>query len=96
MNCVACVYSGIDYSLLAHPPTHSLTHDRFWFVYLLSHVGSIAQVVSFVLISHALTFILHIQINLSHYSMEIINSFQHKEPFILQVRFTVVDSLTIQ
>ena len=54
-------------------------------MYLLSHVGSCAQIVSFVLVSHALTFILHIQINLSHYSMEIVNSFKHSEPFILQV-----------
>ena len=58
---------------------------RFWFVLLLSQVGSCAQIVSFVLISHALTFILHIQINLSHYSMEIVNSFKNIEPFVLQV-----------
>ncbi len=86
----------LTYSLtysLTHLLTHSLTH-RCWFVYLLSHVGSCAQIVSFVLVSHALTFILHIQINLSHYSMEIVNSFKHSEPFILQVHLLTPYLLT--
>lgn len=40
-----------------------------WYIYLLSFLPSIPLLLSYVLISHAITMILHVQITLSHFGM---------------------------
>jgi len=60
-----------------------------WFIALISKLPSFVMIAYYFALSHALTFILHIQINLSHYTMDIVSAFENEEAFMLhQLRTT--------
>ena len=40
-----------------------------WHIYVLSHLPSVSYVLGYVWLSHAITFLLHTQITLSHFAM---------------------------
>ncbi|CAG8571120.1 4475_t:CDS:2 [Diversispora eburnea] len=40
-----------------------------WYFYMLSHIPSIPIIIIFIILSHAITMILHVQITLSHFGM---------------------------
>lgn len=60
-----------------------------WFLALICRLPTVSMIMYYFFLSHALTFILHIQINLSHYTMDVVSAFENEEAFMLhQLRTT--------
>lgn len=63
----------------------------FWFSTFLSIMPQWNMIVFYFALSHALTFILHIQITLSHYAMEVVPAFENEEAFVRHQLRTTMD-----
>lgn len=62
-----------------------------WYCHLMSRMPSASAIALYVVISHGLTFILHIQINLSHFAMDISDMYVNEDSFIEHQLRTTMD-----